>query len=347
MKITIIIPVYNVEKYIDRCIESITRQTYRNLEIILVDDGSPDHCPQICDEYAKKDNRIKVVHKKNEGQGLARNDALNIASGDYVTFVDSDDFLAIDAIEKLTKASKYGLYDVVFSALYNSWIPEKGGTVLYSHNDLLTGNDGYIKALADLTAAPWDDERPALRSMGVWGGLYRTEIIKSNNIRFKSERIVVSEDLLFLYELLPLAKSIKYIPEPLYYYCLNTASTSHTFKIQYIDGIDFLARLLLKTKVAVESDEISRRIYKLYIYRASILQSQILLSDMSLKDKLNLSQKIYNKPIWKNIVEKYDIKMLPHSYKYYLSIFRKKRFFMAYFRQKLYCFKQSIKKSRK
>ena len=109
MKITIIIPVYNVEKYIDRCIESIIRQTYRNLEIILVDDGSPDHCPQICDEYAKKDNRIKVVHKKNEGQGLARNDALNIASGDYVTFVDSDDFLAIDAIEKLTKASKDGL----------------------------------------------------------------------------------------------------------------------------------------------------------------------------------------------------------------------------------------------
>ena len=201
MKITIIIPVYNVEKYIDRCIESIIRQTYRNLEIIFVDDGSPDHCPQICDEYAKKDNRIKVVHKKNEGQGLARNDALNIASGDYVTFVDSDDFLALDAIEKLTKASKDGLYDVVFSALYNSWIPEKGGTVLYSHNDLLTGKDGYIKALADLTAAPWDDERPALRSMGVCGGLYRTEIIKSNNIRFKSERKVVSEDLLFLYEL--------------------------------------------------------------------------------------------------------------------------------------------------
>ena len=90
-KVSIIVPVYNVEKYLDKCIESIVNQTYRNIEIILVDDGSPDKCPEICNEWAKKDDRIKVIHKENGGLSSARNAALEIAQGDYITFVDSDD----------------------------------------------------------------------------------------------------------------------------------------------------------------------------------------------------------------------------------------------------------------
>jgi len=88
-KISVILPIYNVEKYICECIDSIVNQTYKNLEIILVDDGSPDSCPQICDEYAKKDNRIKVIHKINGGVSSARNMALDLARGEYITFVDN------------------------------------------------------------------------------------------------------------------------------------------------------------------------------------------------------------------------------------------------------------------
>ena len=97
--VTVIVPIYKVEKYLDRCVESIVNQTYRNLEIILVDDGSPDHCPQMCDEWAKKDTRIKVIHKENRGQGLARNTGIDNASGEYICFFDSDDYIAADAIE--------------------------------------------------------------------------------------------------------------------------------------------------------------------------------------------------------------------------------------------------------
>ena len=105
--ISIIVPIYNVEKYLKQCIESIISQTYRNIEIILVDDGSPDNCGKICDEYSQKDKRIIVLHKENGGLSDARNKGIDIAKGDYLTFVDSDDFVNIDYIEKLYNSIKF------------------------------------------------------------------------------------------------------------------------------------------------------------------------------------------------------------------------------------------------
>lgn len=97
--ISIVIPVYKVELYLEKCIESIINQTYKNLEIIIVDDGSPDNCPKICDEYAQKDNRIKVIHKENGGLSDARNAGIDVAAGKYIAFVDSDDYVSNDYIE--------------------------------------------------------------------------------------------------------------------------------------------------------------------------------------------------------------------------------------------------------
>lgn len=113
MKISVIVPVYNVEKYLDKCILSVINQTYKDLEIILVDDGSPDRCPEICDEWAKKDSRIKVIHKENGGQGTARNMALDICTGDYVIFVDSDDYIKNDMISSMVSALGKKKYDLV------------------------------------------------------------------------------------------------------------------------------------------------------------------------------------------------------------------------------------------
>lgn len=103
--ISVIVPVYKVEKYMDRCVKSIVGQTYTNLEIILVDDGSPDICPKMCDEWAKMDSRIKVFHKENGGVSSARNKAIDVATGEYILFVDSDDYLELNYVEELINAS--------------------------------------------------------------------------------------------------------------------------------------------------------------------------------------------------------------------------------------------------
>ena len=102
--ITVIVPIYNVEKYLDKCVESILNQTYKNLEIILVDDGSPDNCPKMCDDLAKKDSRIKVIHKENGGLSSARNAGLDVMTGEYVIFIDSDDYFELNALEVLYNA---------------------------------------------------------------------------------------------------------------------------------------------------------------------------------------------------------------------------------------------------
>ena len=100
-KVSIIIPVYKVEKYIDQCLESVTNQTYSNLEIILVDDGSPDNCPEICEQWKRRDDRIRVIHQENQGVSSARNAALKVMTGDYIMFVDPDDWIASEMVEKL------------------------------------------------------------------------------------------------------------------------------------------------------------------------------------------------------------------------------------------------------
>ena len=112
-KLSVIVPIYNVEQYLKKCLNSIVNQTYKDLEIILVDDGSPDGCPQLCDEYASLDNRIKVIHKKNGGLSSARNAGLDIATGDYVTFVDSDDYLETDIYEKVINIFEDHSADIV------------------------------------------------------------------------------------------------------------------------------------------------------------------------------------------------------------------------------------------
>lgn len=121
--ISVIVPVYNVEKYIDKCINSIINQTYKNLEIILVDDGSPDNCGNICDEYSKKDNRIIVIHKENGGVSSARNIGIKNAKGKWITFVDSDDWIENDYVEKLSKIGIQNKAEVVlcgYNRIYNN-----------------------------------------------------------------------------------------------------------------------------------------------------------------------------------------------------------------------------------
>src|SRR5699024_3764138 len=121
LTISIIIPIYGVEKYIDRCVNSVVNQTYRNLEIILVDDGSPDNCPSICDEWAKKDRRIKVIHKKNGGLSDARNVGMNSATGELIGFIDSDDWVCEEMYQLLYENMKQNDSDISACGVKMVW----------------------------------------------------------------------------------------------------------------------------------------------------------------------------------------------------------------------------------
>lgn len=181
--VSIIIPLYNADRYIKTCLNSVLRQTYKDIEIILIDDGSTDTSSKIVDEFAIKDNRISVIHKNNEGASIARNTGIEASNGEYLFFLDADDYLDDYCIEKLVKTAQNGSLATTGYMLYESGVATTPDQC-YKHFDSLT------EMLDDF------DQLFATKLNFVWGKLYKTNIIKENNIRFK-KGISLGEDLLF------------------------------------------------------------------------------------------------------------------------------------------------------
>lgn len=240
-KVTVVLPIYNVEAYLERCIISVVNQTYRNLEIILVDDGSTDGCPKICEHWAKKDNRIIVVHKKNEGLGMARNTGIDYATGKYICFFDSDDYVASNMIEKCYEKVNSNNADIVVYGFYNvdSSGKIKGSVIPKTKRLMYEGSDVTDKFLPDLIAPNIVfGEKTDLR-MSAWSCFYSMDLIKKNSWRFVSERQIISEDI---YSLLLLYKSIKCVcvlTEALYYYCENETSLTHIYRRDRYEKIKY------------------------------------------------------------------------------------------------------------
>ncbi|MDY2698849.1 MAG: glycosyltransferase family 2 protein [Lachnospiraceae bacterium] len=217
--ISIIVPVYNVERYIRRCVDSIAKQSYQDWELILVDDGSPDSSGRICDELAAKDHRIKVVHKQNAGPGSARNTGIENAIGEYILFIDSDDWIGPMHLQSLYEASMHGQYDLVQQGL--SWYSD------HKIKEISFCDKSYKNNMRDFLV-----ETP-IRKIGFSVcKLYRRDIIVDYNIRM-DEQIRYGEDALFLLQFLNHANSVKTIDKTDYYYFVNTQSLSHTVKYNF------------------------------------------------------------------------------------------------------------------
>ena len=195
--ISIIVPVYNVEKYLGKCVQSIVDQTYTNLEIILVDDGSPDNCPQMCDEWAKKDNRIKVIHKENGGVSSARNMGLDIAKGKYVNFIDSDDFVSCDLIKMLySNISQNDDLVICCMTSNTTQLQEcKNDIKIYEYTSEYIINETTDRKLnKNIDVHKIDGTKVNLTSP--WGKLYNLNAILKSNIRFPIG-VLYSEDWIF------------------------------------------------------------------------------------------------------------------------------------------------------
>lgn len=189
MKVSVIIPVYNVEKTLPRCIDSVIGQSLKDIEIILVDDGSPDKSPEICDEYRCKDSRIKVFHKPNEGLGYTRNYGIERAQGEYVAFVDSDDYIASDMLDKLYNTAIKEDADVVYGGYYRVINGEiRQGSHPIQNRIKWRGKEEIKDLLLDCVSSKPGESEDSKYGATCCKGIYKRAILKDNDIRFYARR---------------------------------------------------------------------------------------------------------------------------------------------------------------
>lgn len=316
--VSVVIPVYNVEKYIDRCITSVVNQTYGNLEIILVDDGSHDSCPAICDEWAKKDSRIKVIHKENAGAGLARNTGVDNSDGEYVLFVDSDDYIDTETVKRCVSAAQNDGSDIVMFGRTD--VKSNGKTekrpIL---TDIYYYKNGEVSE--EILSGLFINQKGF--GVGVCGKLFNLDIIKKNGIRFHSERELLSEDAFFLVELFSHISSVSIVPENYYYYFQNEKSFSRTFKKNLQDMNDnFLANCIRACEKYGYSQKVVIHIKSRYLIYTLTGMKQIAAFDMPLKDKINEINKVFKNPTLKSVVTKDVIRLSKRQAKIFWMLFK-------------------------
>lgn len=275
--VSIIIPVFNSQQYIDECVKSVINQTYSNIEIVLVDDGSTDKSGEICDSLAKADNRIKVVHKANAGLGMARNTGLENATGDYVEFLDSDDYISVDCIETLISQIKRQKAEAVFCK-YARFDTERNYLDAIEHSNvrIFTGEDIVEHVLLEMVGSLPNAHMDSGFDMSACTALYSIDLIKKYTIRFKSEREYISEDLLFNIEFLRGANTVVAIDKQLYFYRMNGNSLTTTYnplrfskdKIMYEYLNNYLGAFLEKTRYEL-------RVQRYMLARARVCINQI------------------------------------------------------------------------
>lgn len=281
-KISIIVPVYNVEKYLHKCLDSILAQTFKEFEVILVDDGSSDNSGKICDEYAKKDSRVKVFHKENAGVSSARNLGLKEASGEWIVFIDSDDYISKDFLE-----CDYSTTADVIQKSYDIINEDSGLSTLHKvTNKIIEDKEEFYRFYV------------RKRTNALWDKIIRRELIK--NITF-NENVKIGEDFLFFLEIIKNIKQYLFDDKGIYHYIIHSNSAMQStlkepllFIRITIDSINNICSILNKNEDKKLRDSIIYQscINILYNYRLSFSDSEKQILSAYYK-KLSLSQVPY------------------------------------------------------
>lgn len=299
--VSVVVPVYRVEQYLDRCVKSILAQTFSDFELILVDDGSPDRCPQMCDEWAKKDNRIVVIHKANGGPQDAVNEGVRLAQGEYLAFVDSDDWVESKFLETLYRGITEQHSDVV-QCNYRRVSEDSSETFRY---DATAMEEEYIHNIL-LPNMVW--ERLTAMSYSRWNKIYKADLMKKA-VDLCDVSISMGEDYLLNFAVFGLCRKIIVLDtEPMYNYYTNRNSITGSYNPQYKYRKNaFYANL---QKIAEEygcgSPDIAylkNRRYAEYIYECAI-------SNWSRADKKKEIREIMgmlDRKLWFSTIKTYDI----------------------------------------
>lgn len=326
-KVSIIIPIYNVEKYLDKCVSSVINQTLQDIEIILVDDESPDNCPKICDEYAKLDSRIKVIHKKNEGLGFARNSGIDIATGEYVTFLDSDDFVDLNTYEHLYNIINEYKLDIIYYR-FKSFTDEENVTIEKFSNEISKYSNENIKDLMlDIIASEPEAKVDHKIQCSSCTAVYKLNIIKKHHIYFHSERELISEDQIFNLDVLLHAKMVGINNTVHYHYRVNKSSLSNTIRTDRILKNHILYKYI-NDNIAywdLNKDKCKERNYRLFIGNARSSIQQVMNSKADKNKKNAWLTKQLSLDIWQEIYYSYDWSLLPIYQKLFFFACVKKR----------------------
>ena len=266
---SIVLPIYNVEKYLDRCINSIINQDFCDYEIILVDDGSKDSCPVLCDEWALKDERIKAVHKKNGGLGYARNTGLEHAGGKYVFFIDSDDYIMPGLLSAVAQEIQKNQCDIVFYGfsrvdsqdnVLSQLIPFIEKDYYYDPAEIKN------KLLPEFIAkSPHTGIASNLR-ISAWNCCTKMELFNKNHLRFPSEREYISEDLYYYMDLFNVLNKVSILKKDYYRYCQNQGSLTFTYKKDRYEKIKYCYEAVeAKANEYHYDDEVQLRLKALFI----------------------------------------------------------------------------------
>lgn len=279
LKFSIIVPIYNTEKYLKECIDSVLKQDFENYELILVDDGSPDNSPKICDEYAEKDKKVKVVHKPNGGLSDARNCGIKEAAGEYIIFLDSDDFIHENSLEKIAKTCEEKNADIIFLKGFKFFDDNSETQELDEdlNMDTLKNKEEIFNYITSLRKFPGS----------ACTKTFRREFILTNELFF--EKGLLSEDIEWMIRALKAAKTIASNNTPYYYYRQNRAgSITHTVKARNVNSLIGIIKKYAVQKPETKADEC---INHFLAYEYIILLANNL--SLSKEEKTKVTENIY------------------------------------------------------
>ena len=333
LKVSIIVPIYNVEKYLSQCLDSIIGQTYSNIEIILIDDGSTDNSPQICDEYAKQDGRIRVIHKENSGASSARNLGLKTAKGEYLAFMDPDDWLDLNTIEFCIKRIQENDLDIIrfnYVREYADKSLPKANTFLQEKVYNMADCKTILRQTVGLVEKELQNPENLNFLSSVCFGIYRKEIIDVNGLEFYDIRkIGAFSDGLFNINYLLHVKKFQFINEYFYHYRkTNSASATANYRK------DFLAKQLLlfsEIKNILERNNLEKEFYDAYYNRIAVGVMEQCRNVYKKQGKFTEKKKevaqVFKQDLYREAIKRLKLRWFPFKWKVYFGFIKSRWIF--------------------
>lgn len=340
--ISVIVPVYNVEEYLDRCLESIINQDSSNYEVIIVDDGSTDNSGKIADSYSEKYAFITTIHKKNAGLGFARNTGLEYAKGKYILFVDSDDYIETNMLSVLYEAAKKNDADVCYSDFFrdygdevvkNNHLQELGG--------VYEGTDIQDKIIPWMIGGSPNDKFDEILGWGVWKALYSNEVIKKNGVKFHSEREMISEDIIFQLDFLKFTSCAVIVENSYYHYCLRKGSLSAKYRSDRLEKYAYLYDQELKRLNSIGILKQTKIRADRMLLAASRVNIMMSVASQKFRESLQTIKRYEDNEVYSDSLENYPVKHLPFKQKIFAYCLKHKMTVLVYLVSLLYVKKSS------